>query len=199
MKSRRIAVDWDVFRKRLAAAAVATEAALRPSPERSRAIMDERAAALARVPESTAIAALALEVLSFGLAGERYAMETRFVREVARQPDVTPLPGTPPFILGLANLRGSVLALVDLARLLEIGDARQDDCPWTIVVGRERAEFGITCDAVNEVITLRPDEVLSPSGLQFGEGRELVRGVSKQALIVLEIAALLDDPRLWIQ
>lgn len=77
-------------------------------------ILRDRAHLLARPPEQAATADTQLEVLEFRLAQERYAVETRHVREVCPLKDLTPLPCTPPFVLGVVNVRGCILPVLDL-------------------------------------------------------------------------------------
>src|SRR5439155_3741502 len=79
---RKRAIDWAAVRRRLARAAEASAGNVRLSPERARAIMEERARALARAPAEPAAAARVLEVLVFDIAGECYPIETAHVREV---------------------------------------------------------------------------------------------------------------------
>jgi purine-binding chemotaxis protein CheW len=193
-----VAIDWQKARERLASAIAATDAALRLSPQRAREVMDARAAALARAPDEAAGAAETREVLSFQIATERYAIDTRIVREVQRQPEATPVPGTPGFVLGVANLRGEMLALFDLGEFLSIGLPRRELSPWLIVLGEERAEFGIVCDAVLEVHSLRGDALHPAPGSLAAAAREVVTGVTSDALIVLDGEKLLADPRLFI-
>ena len=85
-----------------------------------RELLDRRARQLARVPDAPPRAGEVLELVGFVLAGARYGIESRFVREVARLTRFTPVPGTPAFVLGITNLRGEILALFDLRHLLGV-------------------------------------------------------------------------------
>jgi purine-binding chemotaxis protein CheW len=189
--------DWRTVRQRLEAAIAATEAAERLSPERVREVLDDRAAALARVPPAPLNAAETIELLTFNLGEERYAIETRFVREVQRQLEVTFVPGAPKFVRGVTNLRGEVLAVFDLGELFAIGDGGERRA-WLIVLGVERLEFGIACDSVADVLTLSAGELRkSPAALHEG-ARRYARAVTAEALIVLDGEHLLSDPRLIV-
>src|SRR5262249_19708792 len=148
-------------RKRLERAIAATEEAARISPERARAVMDERARALARPTVQTAPAD-GLEVVVFRLGSERYGIETGHVREAARLADLTPLPGAPDFLAGVTNLRGQILAVIDLGQFLDIAARGLTDLPWLLVLGSDRAEFGVLAEAASEVVMLSAAQV-SPS------------------------------------
>ncbi len=191
-------IDWQQVRARLAKARAATEESGRLSPERARAVMEERARTLARVPPKPPQAAEVLEVVTFGLAGERYAVETRHVHEVVRAAEFTPVPGAPDFLTGLINLRGDILAVFDLRRFFGAADRDPSDLSRVLVLGGERAEFGALADAVHEVTALRLDEVHEPPGSVSGAARDYLRGATAAGLVVLDGAALLRDGRLFI-
>jgi purine-binding chemotaxis protein CheW len=192
------AIDWQQVRSRLARAIAATEEALHLSPERARAVMDERARALARVSADSEQAAELVEVVVFTLANERYAIETRHVREVVRFTDFTRLPAAPEFLVGITNLRGHILAVIDLRKFFGVAVKGLTDLSRVIVLGGERPEFGVLADTTHEVTTLRADAVLEPPGSVAGVAREYLRGITQEALIVLDGAVLLADPRLFI-
>lgn len=190
-------VDWDAVRERLAAARAATEAAAHLPPDRARALLEERARAFARVPPEAPDGEV-LEVVTFVLGGERYAIETRCVREVLRVDEITRVPGVPDFVRGLTNVRGELLAIVDLARFLGARERGLSDLARIVVLGRDEAEFGILADSVEGIAGLRADEILAR--VAPGTAPRLhVRGVTREALIVLDGAALLSDSRLTIE
>lgn len=191
-------IDWQALRERLARAEAALARVLELSPERAQAVMNERARALARPVTDPAPARDAIEILTFALGRERYAIETRFVREVARLSEFTPVPSAPEFILGIVNLRGEVLAVVDLRKFLGIDSGGVTDLSRVVVLGTEEAELGILADSVDAVERLPPARILEPPVSVAGIAREYLRGVTSDALIVLSGAALLEDERLVV-
>lgn len=198
-RPRTSGIDWKEIHARLARARQATEESVRLSPERAREIMGERARLLARVPPRAPEAAEVLEVVTFALGAERYAVETRFVREVVRLESLTTVPGAPDFLAGLVNLRGEILAVFDLRRFFGVAEAGRSERTRVIVLGGDRAEFGVLADAVYEVTPLRVDEVREPPASVGGAGRDYLRGVTAAALVVLDGAVLLADRRLFIE
>jgi purine-binding chemotaxis protein CheW len=170
-----------------------------------RDVLEERARALARPQVSEARVEDALEVIVFALSRETYALETRFVREVARFTEVTPVPGAPPLLVGVTNLRGEILPVFDIrrlagtlpagltdeSRLLVIGDDRDED-------GRdERDVIGLLADEVRDVVRLPRAAILEPPAALAGAGGAVLLGVRGDATIVLDGAGLLGDPRLF--
>jgi purine-binding chemotaxis protein CheW len=191
-------LDWDEVKQRLALAQQAQTASERLTPEQVQQVMDRRAATLARVPDRRPDSSEILEVITFPLGQEQFAVETVFVREVYRSGDITPLPGSPAFVVGLTNLRGEVLAVMDLRKFFGIDAAEEGAHPQVVVLGNDRVEFGILVDDVYEVTTLRLEEILEPPGSVAGASRDYLRGVTKDALSVLDGAALLKDERLYV-
>ena len=136
--------------------------------------------------------------MTFALGTERYAVETEYVREVVRLADFSPVPRAPDFVLGVTNLRGEVLCLVDLRTLFDVSSKGLTDLSRIVVMGIERTEFGILVDETFEIARLRPDEIVPASESVAGVGREYLLGVTREALIMLDGAALLRDPRLYV-
>src|ERR1700687_2656174 len=100
------ATDWQEVRQRLDAAAYLINRGI--SPEERKEILKDRARALARDPRPAETEGGTLEVLEFLLAYERYGIEMSWVRETLPLRDITPVPCTPPFVLGLINVRGQI-------------------------------------------------------------------------------------------
>lgn len=191
--------DWDAAKARLAWVAKTLEEVHQLSPERAKQVLDERARKLAQVPPEEPESDEVLEAVTFSLAGERFAVETRYVLEVLRSFDCTVIPGAPEFLSGVTNRRGEVLAVMDLCGFFNLkGNATGDQRPWVIVLGVDRAEFGILAHAVNEVTLLRVDQIHPPPGSVAGIARDYLRGVTSDALIVLDGGVLLADERLVI-
>src|SRR4051794_36714431 len=110
-------IDWQQVHARLARASAGTREALAPSAERVDAVLEDRARRLARPLAAAQPSGGLLDLLAFRLAGERYAVETRYVQEVVRL-SLTPIPGVPGAVAGVGNLRGEVLVVFDLRPLL---------------------------------------------------------------------------------
>lgn len=191
-------IDWQAVRERLARAQAATAGAVALPPERARALMDERARALARPATEARPPGEVLELLTFALGRERYAIETRFVREVTRLVDFTPVPGAPEFLLGITNLRGQVLAVVDLRKFLGVAEKGLTDLSRVVVLGTQEDEIGVLADAVHAIERLPAVEALDAPESVAGIGREYLRGVTRDALVILDGGVLLGDARLAV-
>jgi purine-binding chemotaxis protein CheW len=191
-------IDWEEVKRRLTRLQESIALSHTLPAEKAAAVMDERARILARAPDPTPDASEILNVTTFLLGEERFAIETRVVREVYRPSHVTPLPDTPGFLVGLTNLRGEVLSLVDLRLFFNLPAADPDPHAQVLVLGDERPEFAVITDGVQEVLTLRLEQILEPPGTVSGAGRTYLRGVTRDALLLIDGEALLNDERLYI-
>lgn len=183
--------DWQEVKERLARANVAPEL----SPAQAEELMARRARALS-LPANEAGKTTGADFVVFSLAKERYAIEAQFVREVVKLKDLTPIPGTPEFLAGVTNLHGAVLLVVDLRRFLDLPPGGLTDLSRLLVLGTERAEFGILADEAQAVSSIGAEALTEPPESVAGVGREFLLGVTREALIVLNGRLLLSDPRL---
>jgi purine-binding chemotaxis protein CheW len=173
--------------------------ALSPPPQRVQAIMDERARTLARTPPQPTIGRDERDFVVFLLAGERYAIETRFAHEVIRSAHLARVPTGADMFLGVTNLRGEILGVVDLHKVLGLPAASRAETRWFIVLGESRAEFAVPAEAVEEVKPVRTERIMDPAEWTGPSAHSLVRGVSADGLIFLEGRALLTDQRLFAE
>jgi purine-binding chemotaxis protein CheW len=197
MKQHHIDFDWDVARDRLRVAEEALEGSATLSAERTTEILETRARTLAKRQEEPA-AAPSMRVLVFQVGAERYALDTERIHGVLRLAELTPLPDAPPHVVGITNIRGEIVPLFDLRLLLGRGRQALTDLARVIVVGEEQPEFGLIADEASEIVDLPLHEIHAPSASVTGADREVVHGVTKDAVTVLASDALCRDPRLFI-
>jgi len=167
----------------------------KPGAERKQRVLRERAAALAREPLGSEPAGETLEVLEFLLAHERYGIELKYVREVFLLKDLTPLPGTPAFILGVANVRGQVLLIVDLKRLFDLPDRGLTDLNKIVIVEAPGVELGILADSVLGLLAVSVGEIQPALPTLTGIREEFLRGVTRQSMVLLDARKLLSVGR----
>ena len=164
----------------------------------ARQILKARAKALARPPESRQHIEAALEVIEFGLAQERYAVPTAAVREVYPLKDLTPLPCTPPFVLGVINWRGQILPVIDVKKFFDLPQQGITDLHKVIIVHHEEMDLGILADVVLGVRAV-PLNALQPSlPTLAGIREEYLKGVTAERLVVLDVTRILADPRIIV-
>lgn len=188
-------VDWDEVHRRLRHARAAVEEALTPSPEEKRSILKARARELAQETGEEGAAGESAEVVEILLAGERYAVESGYVREVYPLREITGLPGTPPFVLGVTNVRGRVVAVNDLRRFFGLPETRLTENGKLVILRHDRMELGVLADAVLGARPLPLAELQPPPA---GGGAEYLRGVTGDRTALLDAERILTDERIVI-
>lgn len=161
-------------------------------------ILRARAQALARPPESARVAEASIEVLEFRVAQERYALETRYVREVHPLKNLTPLPCTPAFVLGIVNVRGRILPVLDLKKFFGLPENGLTDLHWIILVGEKDFELGLLADVSVGVRTIPVKSVQPPLPTLTGIGAEYLKGITAERLVVLDMGRILADPKIIV-
>src|SRR5438045_1901119 len=123
-----------------------------PAPHADAAqILRARARALAQPLATPAAATPRIDVLEFRLAHERYALESAAVTAVWPLKDLTPLPCVPPFVLGVVNVRGRILPVLDLKKFFDLPEQGVTDLHRIILVEGNGLELGLLADAVDGV------------------------------------------------
>lgn len=155
----------------------------------ARTLLEERARRLAQ-PMAAPRSDDRLEVMTFTLGNETYAMESRFVMEVFRLTAMSRLPGADPPVLGVVAWRGELLTVLDLREALGLPGDTLDDLACVIVVGAEGPAFGILANALGTISHV-PMDGLDRSPDLGASRNPLVRGVTPDATLVLDVHALL--------
>jgi purine-binding chemotaxis protein CheW len=156
------------------------------------ALLQRRAEQLAKAPVATD-ASDEVEVLACRMGDERYAVETRHLRAVQWVSAITPVPCTPPFVVGIVSVRGEIVTLLDLSTMVGLRAAPLFSDGQTVPVlllGLTGMRSGLVVDEVIGVERLSPDMLrAAPSG------REFVRGVGPSDTVLLDVEALLGSGR----
>jgi purine-binding chemotaxis protein CheW len=168
-----------------------------PNAEADR-ILRARAQALARPPRRAPAAGTMLELLEFSLASERYALETRHVQEVQPLRELTPLPCTPPFVLGIVNVRGRILPVLDLKRFFDLPERGLTDLHRIILVRGNELELGLLADVIVGVRNIAADSLQPSLPTLTGIRADYLKGVSEDRLVVLDLERILSDPKIII-
>ncbi len=190
-------MDWEQVHVRIARAQAALEREFQPDAAQVQRVLRARARALAIRP--SAAPGATIDVVTFVLARETYGIETKWVRQVSLLKGLTALPGTPPFVLGIMNLRGQVLSVVDLKQLFELPPQGLGDLNRVLVLASREIEFGILADVV---LGLRPvvERTLAPAlPTLTGPRANYIKGITPDGEIILDGERLLSDPHLVVR
>lgn len=191
-------IDWDSVHRRLAAAQAALEREFEPTPAARAAILRQRARVMAQEPPCEAEAGNTLELIEFVLAHERYAVESAYVREVYPLKELAPLPCVPSFVLGITNLRGQIVSVIDLKRFFDLPESGLTDLNKVILLSDAGMEFGILADQIVGVCWLAKSELQPVLPTLTGIRADYLKGVTAARLAVLDADRLIHDGNLVV-
>ena len=189
----RVPVDWGLVMRRLAALEEALQNEFAPSPEQRQKILHARARALAQVAPVAPAEGAEIEVLEFVLAQEHYAFETCWVREVYSLRELTPLPCTPNFVAGVANVRGRIMSMIDIKRFFDLPERGLGDLNRAIILRDGTMEFGVLADQIIGTSRLMLDALQPSLPTLTGIRADFLKGITLQRLVVLDGGKLLSD------
>jgi purine-binding chemotaxis protein CheW len=168
------------------------------SLEEKQRILKERAKALAVEPEEKETARQHIEILEFLLAYEKYGVETRHIREVFPMKELTPVPCTPPFVLGIINVRGQIISVIDIKRLFDLPEKGLTDLNKVIILRDKEMEFGILADVILGVVTVPLGHLQPGLPTLTGIREEYIKGITADRLVILDAEKLLSDKKVIV-
>jgi purine-binding chemotaxis protein CheW len=140
-----------------------------------------------------------MQFLTFKLGEELFALDIGKVREVLDFTSITKVPQTPEYMLGVINLRGSVIPVVDIRTKLRMAVTAKTVNTCVIIVEVEldgdKIVMGAMADAVQEVLDLEPDQIEPPPKFGTKANNDFIRGMGKhghQFIIILDIDKVLS-------
>ncbi|MCK4314233.1 MAG: purine-binding chemotaxis protein CheW [Anaerolineae bacterium] len=166
------------------------------STEKVQAILEKRAQALARATEVET--GETMQFVVFSLANETYGIPTGYVKEVQPLRDVSPVPCTPDFVVGVINIRGSIYSVVDIRKFLGVPEQEITDLTKVILVDAAGLEVGVLADDVSGSMSIAMAEIKPSLAAQATIKEEYIQGVTKDMLIILNLDTLMRDERVVV-
>jgi purine-binding chemotaxis protein CheW len=165
--------------------------------ERTR-VLRERAIELAR-PLVKRERGESLSVLEFSRGRENYAIEMSAVGEVHAAREITPVPGTPPHVLGVIGVRGRICSVLDLARLFESPSDENHGLLMAVVLRSSTMEFALAADSVAGMRRVPAEELQSQVTTFSGIRKQYLRAVTQDRVAILDAERLLGDQNLVVR
>ena len=137
-----------------------------------------------------------IQLVTFRLKDETYGINVMQVQEVLRVAEIAPVPGAPHYVLGIINLRGNVVTVIDTRVRFGLPSAEIDDLSRIIVIESEAQVVGILVDSVAEVVDLHASEIDSAPNVGNEESSRYIQGVASRdnnLLIVVDLNKLLSE------
>lgn len=132
--------------------------------------------------------------LSFSLGEEEYAIPLLVVKEVIAVPEITPIPFTPPHFLGIMNLRGQVISIIDFRTKLGIKPHASAETA-VIICDLSPLSLGVVVDSINSVISPKASELSDKPDVQSSRNTDYITGVYRhdnELVLLVDIAKALS-------
>lgn len=142
-----------------------------------------------------------LQWVTFRLENESYGINVMQVQEVLRYTEIAPVPGAPPYVLGIINLRGNVVTVIDTRSRFALPNAETTDQTRIVIIEAENQVVGILVDAVAEVVYLRQSEIETTPNVGNEESAKFIQGVchkNDELLILVDLEKLMSDEE-WME
>ena len=137
--------------------------------------------------------------VTFKLGNETYGINVMQVQEVLRIPDIAPVPGAPSYVLGIINLRGNVVTVIDTRHKFGLMPSGTDESSRIVIIETDGQVIGILVDSVVEVVELSDSMIESAPNVGNEESSRYIQGVAsheKLLLILVDLNKFLGDDEL---
>jgi purine-binding chemotaxis protein CheW len=136
-----------------------------------------------------------LQWVTFKLDNETYGINVMRVQEVLRYTEIAPVPGAPSYVLGIINLRGNVVTVIDTRRF-GLMNAEISDNTRIVIIEADKQVVGIMVDSVAEVVYLRQSEIETAPNVGNEESAKFIQGVcnkNNELLILVELDKMMSE------
>jgi len=137
-----------------------------------------------------------LQWVTFRLGDETYGINVMMVQEVLRVSEIAPVPGAPEYVIGIINLRGNVVTVVDTRSRFGLPFKETDDLSRIVIIEANEQVIGILVDSVAEVVELTADEIEVAPNVGNEESSRYIQGVTSrdgELLILVDLNKFLTD------
>ncbi|MBU0816117.1 MAG: chemotaxis protein CheW [Gammaproteobacteria bacterium] len=145
------------------------------------------------------------EFLTFRLGREEYGIDILSVQEIRGYSTSTHMANTPAHVLGVVNLRGVIVSIVDLRMKFELEEVVYGDLTVTIVLNIGERVIGVVVDSVSDVIELQASQIQAAPAMSGGVGTDHVTGIgtikqgdTERMLILMDIEKLMSSPEMGL-
>ncbi|MCC5851280.1 MAG: chemotaxis protein CheW [Alkalimonas sp.] len=137
-----------------------------------------------------------LQWVTFKLQDETYGINVMQVQEVLRYTEIAPVPGSPDYVMGIINLRGNVVTVIDTRARFGLEGAEVSDNTRIVIIEADKQVVGILVDSVAEVVYLKASEIDTAPNVGNDESAKFIQGVTNregELLILVDLNKLLTD------
>ena len=136
------------------------------------------------------------QCFTFRLDEEVYGINVMLVQEVLRVTEIAPVPGAPNYVIGIINLRGNVVTVIDTRMRFGLPPREMDDSTRIVIIEAENQTVGIIVDSVSEVVDIYSNEIETAPNVGNDETARYIEGVvsrPEHLLILVDLNKLLSE------
>jgi purine-binding chemotaxis protein CheW len=137
--------------------------------------------------------------VSFALENEIYGVKVLKVQEIQRYSAISPIPGASPHVLGIINLRGEVICVIDTRAKFGLLSADTTDNSRIIIIEINKSIIGLLVDSVDEVISIKHSDMNDAPNVGSNESAPFIESVynkNEELLILLDVESILTEEEL---
>lgn len=137
-----------------------------------------------------------LQWVTFRLDNETYGINVMQVQEVLRHTEIAPVPGAPSYVMGIINLRGNVVTVIDTRLRFGLSSAPVTDNTRIVIIEADKQVVGILVDSVAEVVYLRQSEIETAPNVGTDESAKFIQGVcnkNNELLILVDLEKMMTE------
>ncbi len=134
--------------------------------------------------------------VTFKLDGETYGVNVMEVQEVLRVTDIAPVPGAPSYVLGIINLRGNVVSVIDTRRRFGLPATENSDATRIVIIESGGQTVGIRVDAVAEVLDVDSSEIETSPDVGNEEASRYISGMvsrGEELVILIDVNKIITE------
>jgi len=136
------------------------------------------------------------QCVTFRLDNEIYGINVMLIQEVLRVTEIAPVPGAPNYVIGIINLRGNVVTVIDTRMRFGLPPKEIDDATRIVIIEVENQTVGIVVDSVSEVVDVDASEIETAPNVGNDETARYIEGVvsrGEELLILVDLNKLLTE------
>jgi purine-binding chemotaxis protein CheW len=161
-------------------------------------ILKERAKAIAVKLKLTRHSTEGTAIVEFSLFPEKYAIEARYIREVLTIKQITSIPGTPDYVMGVINCRGKIISVINLKVLLGLKEKGLTEMNKALLLASDEMEFGLIVDSIIGSTEIMDEQLASPPLTLSSRGAEFLSGITNTGSILLDAERMLASEQLIV-
>jgi purine-binding chemotaxis protein CheW len=140
-----------------------------------------------------------LQWVTFQLEDETYGIDVMVVREVLKYQDIAPVPGAPDYVMGIINIRGTVISVINTRLRFGLSEKEPEENTRIVILEIGQHIIGIVVDSVAEVVYMKRSEIESAPQVNKDDSARFIQGVchrDDQLIILVELDKLLSEEEL---